>query len=213
MVNFKHYRNATGKAAGTLVKMLSSSRIPENVDLYCSVGPCDLFSVEAPSPVHLMSQHVDDVGYGAYTGKLSMEFLMDNGVNDSLLNHSENRVPREKIESTLEMASELGFRITLCVENEEEAEIYARLKPAFIAYEPPELIGGNISVSTAKPEIIERVVQTAKGFGVPVLVGAGVKNGEDYRKSIELGARGVLVASGIVKSDDPPSSLTSLINS
>jgi len=45
---------------------------------------------------------------------------------------------------------------------------------------------------------------------VTVLCGAGVKNGEDVRKAIELGTEGVLLASGVVKAEDPRSALMDL---
>ena len=70
--------------------------------------------------------------------------------------------------------------------------------------EPPELIGGDISVTTADPEIVSGTVTEVRQIdkNVKILCGAGVKNGEDVAKSIELGADGVLLASGIVKAQD-----------
>ena len=73
-----------------------------------------------------------------------------------------------------------------------------------MAVEPPELIGGNVSVSKAKPEIIEKSVEKVKEItgDVKVLCGAGIKNREDVAKAIELGSDGILLASGIVKAKD-----------
>ena len=70
--------------------------------------------------------------------------------------------------------------------------------------EPPELIGGDISVTTADPDIVSSSVEAVKAIdkNVKVLCGAGVKNGKDVAKSIELGADGVLLASGVVKAKD-----------
>jgi triosephosphate isomerase len=78
----------------------------------------------------------------------------------------------------------------------------------FVAVEPPELIGGDISVSTANPELISDAVATI-GAG-KVLVGAGIKNAEDVRIALKLGAVGVLVASGVVKAADPVAALEDL---
>ena len=55
------------------------------------------------------------------------------------------------------------------------------------------------------------MVKICSANGVSVLVGAGVKGSKDFTKSLELGARGVLVASGVVLAPDPLVSLTSLI--
>lgn len=213
IINFKHYMNASGIHSVELAGSLLKGNIPDQVNVLFSVGLSDIAHFTVAQKKHVFAQHVDFVDYGPYTGKISIDHLMENDVRGSLLNHSECRVPKEYIEKTVAKANSMGFSIVLCVENEQEAERYSGLKPRFIAYEPPELIGGDISVSTSKPEIIERVVSIADRHDVDVLVGAGVKKKEDYRKSIELGAKGVLVASGIVKSEDPVSSLNSLINS
>ena len=70
------------------------------------------------------------------------------------------------------------------------------------------MIGGDISVSTSQPEIIENA---AKLIGPEkLLVGAGVKNGEDVRLAIKLGAKGVLLASGVTKAEDPKAVLMDL---
>ncbi len=47
---------------------------------------------------------------------------------------------------------------------------------------------------------VEKVKNIDKN--VKVLCGAGVKNGKDVAKAIELGSDGVLLASGIVKAKD-----------
>ena len=39
-----------------------------------------------------------------------------------------------------------------------------------------------------------------------------VMTGEDARRSVELGAEGVLLASGIVKSDEPSNALEAIIH-
>ena len=80
-------------------------------------------------------------------------------------------------------------------------EMERKFDPHKFAFEPPELIGGDISVSTAQPEIIKKVVDISPER--QILVGAGVKTLEDIKISLELGAIGILVASGIVKAEDP----------
>jgi len=62
------------------------------------------------------------------------------------------------------------------------------------------LIGGDVSVASANPDVIDRIVKEVKS---PVMVGAGIKSAKDIEICMELGCHGVLVASGIVKSKDP----------
>jgi triosephosphate isomerase len=83
-------------------------------------------------------------------------------------------------------------------------------EPDLIAVEPPELIGGDISVSNAQPEVITKALELI-GAG-KLLVGAGVKSGEDVKKAIELGASGVLLASGVTKAENPEKVLEDLAN-
>jgi triosephosphate isomerase len=46
---------------------------------------------------------------------------------------------------------------------------------------------------------------------IRVLCGAGVTNGEDVVAAQNLGAEGILVASGIVKAKDPQAALLDLV--
>jgi triosephosphate isomerase len=82
-----------------------------------------------------------------------------------------------------------------------------------IAGEPPELIGGDISVTSADPGIVKDTVSAVEAVdaNIPVLCGAGVKTGEDVRAALELGAKGVLLASGVVKASDPEAVLRDLV--
>jgi triosephosphate isomerase len=84
--------------------------------------------------------------------------------------------------------------------------------PDAVAIEPPELIGSGIPVSKAQPEIVRGAVGAVKGVNpkVRVLCGAGITDGEDVTAALELGAEGILVASGVVKAKDPASALMDL---
>ena len=114
--------------------------------------------------------------------------------------------------NTVDNSKKKGFTIVLCVENIEEVKDYAKLAPSYIAYEPPNLIGGNVSVSSAKPDIIEEAAKICEHYDVNLLVGAGVKTRLDLEKSMELGASGVLIASGIIRDPKPINKLNSLTN-
>ncbi|MGC8993747.1 MAG: triose-phosphate isomerase, partial [Candidatus Aenigmatarchaeota archaeon] len=81
----------------------------------------------------------------------------------------------------------------------------ALLGADIVAMEPPELIGSGISVSNAKPELITETIKKIKGLGLKtkILVGAGISNKDDCKRSIELGADGVLLSSIVMKSTQP----------
>ncbi|MEK6851522.1 MAG: triose-phosphate isomerase, partial [Candidatus Thermoplasmatota archaeon] len=84
--------------------------------------------------------------------------------------------------------------------------------PDYLAVEPPELIGGNVSVTSARPEVITKAVERIRAVDPHVLVlcGAGVKSGRDVAKALELGTVGVLLASGVVKAKNPEKALRDL---
>lgn len=211
IINLKHYRTASGPLAERFLSSFIGMDFREEIDLIFALNPIDLRIAKNFPELKFYSQHCDPIEYGAHTGQISVESLLDMGIWGTLLNHSERRVSSENIAKTMDIANRHDFPTVICAESPEEAELYSRLKPEFIAYEPPELIGGDISVTSAKPEIIGEVVKICDRNRVSVLVGAGVKNSEDMEKSMELGAKGVLIASGIVMSKNPVSSLTSLI--
>lgn len=211
IVNLKHYRQSSSVQAERFLENFVGLERPEGLRLIFALNPIDLRLCASFPELEFYSQHVDPVEYGAYTGQFSPESLIDLGITGSLLNHSERRLPASVIEATLLSARRSGLEIALCCESPGEVETYSDLRPDLIAYEPPELIGGNISVTSAKPSVISEVVGICSSKQVPVLVGAGVKTRSDYETSRKLGAAGILIASGVVLAKNPLLSLSSLI--
>jgi triosephosphate isomerase len=82
-----------------------------------------------------------------------------------------------------------------------EVKKYVKLNPDYIAIEPPELIGSGKAVSKEKPELITKAAKAIKSAknNTKLLCGAGIVSGEDVVKALELGSKGILVASGIIK--------------
>ncbi|ABU81878.1 triose-phosphate isomerase [Ignicoccus hospitalis] len=150
------------------------------------------------------AQHLDPVEPGAHTGSVILEGIKEI-IDGSIINHSEKRMRLDEIELVVSKLRRAGKESLVCAPTPNTAAAVAALRPSMIAMEPPELIGTGVSVSRARPETVVETVRAVKGTGFagPVLVGAGISSGEDVRKAIELGADGVLVASAVVKADDP----------
>lgn len=202
IVNVKHYRNAVGKNIESFVRSCPE-KLSDGWSLVFAIGTYDSDIIHRLSNRKFMSQHVDGNEFGAFTGKVSVELLKEKGFVGSLLNHSENRVGQEQIRATITSARRSSFPVIVCLENLDEIKKIANFRPDYIAYEPKELIGGDISVSTAKPDVITHAAEICHSAGIGLIVGAGVKNRRDVVRSLELGATGVLVASGIVLAKDP----------
>ena len=160
----------------------------------------------------VFAQQADDNKSGAFTGSMPVEAIKLSGASGTLLNHSEKKLPFEKIKSTLGRINELKLDTVICAGSQEEVLKIGRLSAKFIAIEPPELIGSGISVSNAKPEVISDTVNTISTINgkMQVLCGAGIGTKEDVKKSLELGAKGVLLASAFVNSKNPKEFLSSL---
>ncbi len=211
MVNFKLYKQASGKNAVNLAKTLAQFSQEQNVEIAIAVNALDFDSIRSAVDIPVFIQHVDAVDFGAHTGRINAELTKEHGADGILVNHSERRLNIADIEKIVGEARINHLQTVVCTNNPAVSGAIAALKPDFIAMEPPELIGGNVSVSRARPEAITETISIVNKINrVPVLVGAGVKTGEDVKKSLELGAAGVLVASGITKAKDPWKAIESL---
>jgi triosephosphate isomerase len=105
------------------------------------------------------------------------------------------------------------LEIVICASTVAEVKKVALLKPEYIAYEPAELIGGEVSVTTARPGVISEVVDRVRKISLRtrVLCGAGVHSRDDLYMAIRLGASGVLLAHAIVKAKDPTAVLKRML--
>ena len=203
VVNFKTYESASGQSAEDLAPSMEKFT-NRNFRMIAVVSAFDLHSIASNSTnLEVWSQHLDPVGKGSYTGWLEPESAIYRGAVGTIINHAEHKVSIKHVKELMEMLPS-DFPICACAADVSEAIELAKLNPTFIAVEPPELIGGDISVTTADPSIVTDTVKAVKSVNsnVRVLCGAGVKNGSDVRKAIELGAEGVLLASGVTKAED-----------
>lgn len=213
IVNFKAYEQATGSRAVELAKICDQVSKETNKSVAICVQIGDLYRVVSEVDIPVFSEHVDSEEYGAHTGKVLINDIKENGACGSLLNHSEDRYRIDILEKAVAKLRESDLISLVCANDAHLAKSVANFSPDFIAVEPPELIGGDVSVTSANPDIVIESVNSVKSvLDIPVLCGAGIKNGIDVKKSIELGCQGVLVASGVTKSDDPKKALLDLVS-
>jgi triosephosphate isomerase len=208
IINLKTYPEGTGKLALKLLKASEAVGGAEgNVILAAQAVDLRMLTKKAKLPIYV--QHVDAVDEGNRTGHITPQAAKDAGATGTLINHSEHRIPEVQISKTIELCKKYGLTTVVCAENPEEAEKLAKYTPDYIAIEPPELIGGDISVSKAKPEVI---TNTVNRVSLNVLCGAGVKTKEDAKIAVKLGSKGLLVASGIVKAKQQKKAIKELLD-
>ena len=215
-INFKSYPEATGKNALSLAKKIESAAAAKKspVQTVLVVSALDVLRVSSQVSLKVFGQHFDPNTAGAFTGSVGVESLLSAGAKGSILNHAEKKVSDEFIKKAVLRAKELGFPVMLCAESVERGIFFAELKPDFIAFELPELIGGTVSVSTARPDLVKGFIEKVqeKNSSCKLIVGAGIKTPLDVKKSIEFGADGVFVSSGVVKSPGPKKAVKELLS-
>ena len=203
VINCKNYEEISGDKIIKFVK--TAEKVSKKYKVKIAIAPPQhLVGLVANSSILILSQHIDDSKVGSTTGFVIPELLKKSKVKGSLINHSEHRISSTEIQKLVLKLKELKMISILCVKDVAEVKKYSKLNPDYIAIEPPELIGSGKAVSKEKPELITKAAQAVKSAknNTKLLCGAGIVSGEDVVKAIELGSKGILVASGIIKSKD-----------
>ncbi|MBI3588434.1 triose-phosphate isomerase [Candidatus Micrarchaeota archaeon] len=216
-LNFKTYAQSAGAAGLRLLQACDSvAKSNPAISIIACPQQQDLsLAASTLKSAKVFAQHSDAARQGAFTGWVSPASLKASGVEGTLLNHSERRVGEAKVAEALEACRQARISAIVCAEDVEESLKFAKLSPWAVAYEPPELIGSGISVSSAKPEIVRQFISRMckEAPSVIPIIGAGVSTEGDVAKSVELGASGVLLASAFVKSSDPKGLLEKMVAS
>ncbi len=195
IINFKTYKESTGKNAILLAKSCDAAAKKYNIDIRIAVQATDLFAVAKSVKIPVYSQHVDCHSSGQSTGWITIDAIKSAGAKGSLINHAEHRIDTATIQKTTKLLRNAKLDAIVCAEHTNKLIELNSVNATIMCIEPPELIGGNISVTKAKPSIIKDAIKVSKK---PLLIGAGVKTNEDLALALKLGACGVLLASGIV---------------
>ncbi len=213
VLNFKTHPEVLGKKGWDLAKRFAAVADDTGASIVLCPPTTDVAHVAKLVHVPVFAQHVDAVEPGPTTGWTPPEALLEAGAAGTLINHSERKVAWEEMAKSIPRCQQIGLEVIACADDIAEAETLAKLSPEYIAIEPPELIGGSVSVTTAKPEVISRAVDRIHAVNpkVVVLCGAGVRSWKDVAKALQLGTSGVLLATGVVKAKDPEAALRDLV--
>lgn len=200
IINCKNYEETAGDKVVELAKIIEKVSKKHKIKIAIA-PPHHLLTKITYLSIPVLAQHVDNVSIGSTTGFIIPELLKMSKVAGSLINHSEHRIPSSDIKQLVSRLQKLKMLSIVCVKNIDEARKYSKLNPNYIAIEPPGLIGSGKAVSKEKPELITKAAAAVKNANnsTKMLCGAGIVSGDDVKKAIQLGAKGILVASGIVK--------------
>src|SRR4030042_1833874 len=157
-VNFKTYEQGSGSKAVELTRILEEVALQTQVKIIPVVQIIDAETVIGSTKLEVWIQHVDPVTYGANTGWTLPEEAVKVGIRGGFLNHSEHKFANwEDLVKAVSRCREVELKTLVFASSLEELKKALELKPTYVAYEPPELIGSpSISVATAQPEIIAK---------------------------------------------------------
>ena len=214
ILNYKTYLESSGLNALNLAHDLESAASESGITMVASPQAADIYRVSEETSLPIFAQHIDPITAGGHTGSNLIDTLVEAGISGSLINHSEKRMKLADIDEVIKMCGEHDIESCVCTNNIETSKAVAALSPTAVAVEPPELIGTGIPVSQAQPEVVEDTVREVKAINknIKVLCGAGITTGEDMKAAMDLGADGVLLASGIIKAESPKEALLDLVS-
>jgi len=200
IINCKNYEEIAGEKIIKLAKI--AEKISKKYKIKIAIAPPHhLIPLITKFGIIVLAQHLDDKKVGSTTGFMIPEIIKKSKIDGSIINHSEHRITESEIKNLVKRLKKLKLKTVICVKNVSEAKKYAKINPTFIAIEPPELIGTGRAISTEKPQLITNsinAVQAAKN-STKLLCGAGIVSAEDVSRAVELGSKGILVASGVIK--------------
>lgn len=208
-INFKSGYEGIGPRAVALIEKLAQAQKETSVPIIPVPHDLDIYQTFAKWKGEIWIQHVD-YEYGD-TGRNSLRLLKDwvasggRKIVGTFLNHSEHKYHSwDKLKLVVEESRGLGIKTMVFGSTQEEFSNACELSPDFVVFEPAELIASpTTSVAKSEPAEIKKAAEVAKKAGIPLIVGAGVKDADDVRISVELGAAGVAVSTAIVSAEDP----------
>jgi triosephosphate isomerase len=202
IINLKTYNQ--GIKATALAKKIGEV----DSKIIIGVQPTNIFQISKSIKNPIYAEHVDFQTPGRNTGYILPEAVKNAGASGVFLNHSEHRLDLSTIKKTTKRCKALKLRVAIFAKDLVQAKQLKKLKPDYLIIEPPELVAGKISVSKAKPKLIEEI---GKKLKYPFIVGAGIKNSEDLKIAVKLGSKGIAISSAITTAKNPKKVLKELI--
>lgn len=157
------------------------------------------------------AQHADLVGDGKGMGLTPLESLQAAGVKAVFLNHTAHPLPVDQLSATIDRARELGILTIVAADSVTESKAVAAMNPDVVLCEPSSLVGtGHTSDDAYIADTIAAV--RAINPDIVIMEGAGIRNGDDVRRLVSLGAQGTGISSALAITEDREALLTELFD-
>ncbi|MEI7604444.1 MAG: triose-phosphate isomerase [bacterium] len=203
-INLKTYQNGTGRKALEFLKQAEAVHQEIGIPITILAQAVDIRLFAENTSLPIWSQHLDNVDYGKNTGWTLPEAVIEAGAKGTMINHAEHKIPLADVSNIVERFKTDNFQIMISTTSPEETIIMDQLKPQYVTYEPQEYIGTKISVVDVAPDIIRNITQKIQ---TPLVIGAGIHTPQQIVEGLLLGAKGFLISSDILNSDNPPERL------
>jgi triosephosphate isomerase len=206
-LSLKTYKEATGTNVIKLLKTAKKVSKKTKVPIIPCAQSTDIYRIKKELKIEVWAQHCDPIDPGRNSGWISPYSLKKAGATGTVLNHGEHLVKPNLIKKTIKKAHQYGLKTLVICETIELAKKVSHWRPNFIAYEKAKLIAGPISMIDVEEKNIKKL---AKAISQPLIVGAGITCKTHVQKSIKAGAKGVILASAVVKAPSPEKKLLEL---
>jgi len=206
-LSLKTYKQATADNAVSLCKKIKQVINQTKVPIIPAAQPFDIYRIKQEVGIEVWAQHLDPIDPDRHFGWLSPFSAKQAGASGCIINHAEHEVDFNTIKKTVAKCKQYDLKTLVITDSFELAQKVNALKPNFLAFERPDLIGGKLAMIDAETEAVKKVINMAS---VPVIVGAGIRTGEHVKKTVQVGGAGVILASAVVKAKDQQAALLDL---
>jgi len=206
-LSLKTYKQATADNAISLCKKIKQVIKQTKVPIIPAAQPFDLQNIKQQTNIEVWAQHLDPIDPDRHFGWLSPFSAKQAGASGCIINHAEHEIDFDTIKKTVAKCKQYDLKTLVITDTFELAQKVDVLKPDYLAFERPDLIGGKIAMIEAEATNIKKVINMASA---PVIIGAGIGTGEHVKKTIALGGAGVILASAVVKAEDQQAALLDL---
>jgi triosephosphate isomerase len=165
---------------------------------------------EQTKHILVFAPYMDILRPGRGMADVLPEALKAAGAKGVVVNHCERPMTLTAIKKTIDRANELDMLTFACADTLAESQAIAHLHPDIINPEPTELIGtGNTSDLSFVMESIRLIKSIAPTIFVEQA--AGITTGKQVYDLIYAGSEATGSSSGILKSKNPCSTLTDMV--
>jgi len=206
-LSLKTYQEATGQAVINLLSSVKKVSRETGIPIIPIAQATDIYRIKKELDIEVWAQHIDPIDPGKNTGWISPYSVKQAGATGVLINHSEHKLKEEVIVATIKKARQYNLKIILIGQTVEMIKKFDSFDIDFLSFEKEDLIASPVSMIDQQEEAIKDLVKIVKH---PLIIGAGINDGEDTKKSKAAGAIGVLMATYFVTAPNPEQKLREL---